>query len=162
MPSLRRWADRRAMYKERFPMNNVDLVNAFTYEEQGGNPCPVVACADGMSSADMQDVARRFGRESGFVFSPKSGDCDFSFRFFVPNHEMEMCGHATIGALWVLMRQGRLPADTVRIETRSGPVTGFVTVGSDGQPAWRSRSPPAKLFRFAGMRRRRFCWCWVS
>ena len=100
-------------------MNNVDLVNVFTYEEQGGNPCLVVTCADGMSSADMQDVARRFGRESGFVFSPKSGDYDFSFRFFVPNHEMEMCGHATIGALWVLMRQGRLPADTVRIETRS-------------------------------------------
>ncbi len=35
MPSLRRWADRRAVYKERFPMNNVDLVNVFTYEEQG-------------------------------------------------------------------------------------------------------------------------------
>jgi PhzF family phenazine biosynthesis protein len=115
-----------------------------------------------MSSADMQDVARRFGHESGFVFSPKSGDYDFSFRFFVPNHEMEMCGHATIGALWVLMRQGRLPAETVRIETRSGPVTGFVTLGSDGQPAVEIRSRPAKLFRFAGMRRRRFCRCWVS
>jgi PhzF family phenazine biosynthesis protein len=98
-----------------------------------------------MSSADMQDVARRFGRESGFVFSPKSGDCDFSFRFFVPNHEMEMCGHATIGALWVLMRQGRLPADTVRIETRSGPVTGFVTVGSDGQPAVEITQPAGKV-----------------
>ncbi len=93
----------------------------------------------------MQDVARRFGRESGFVFSPKSGDCDFSFRFFVPNHEMEMCGHATIGALWVLMRQGRLPADTVRIETRSGPVTAFVTVGSDGQPAVEITQPAGKV-----------------
>jgi PhzF family phenazine biosynthesis protein len=98
-----------------------------------------------MSSADMQDVARRFGRESGFVFSPKSGDYDFSFRFFVPNHKMEMCGHATIGALWVLMRQGRLPADTVRIETRSGPVTGFVTVGSDGQPAVEITQPAGKV-----------------
>jgi hypothetical protein len=98
-----------------------------------------------MSSADMQDVARRFGRESGLVFSPKSGDYDFSFRFFVPNHEMEMCGHATIGALWVLMRQGRLPADTVRIETRSGPVTGFVTVGSDGQPAVEIAQPAGKV-----------------
>jgi len=126
-------------------MNNVDLVNVFTYEEQGGNPCPVVTCADGMSSADMQDVARRFGRESGFVFSPKSGDYDFSFRFFVPNHEMEMCGHATIGALWVLMRQGRLPAETVRIETRSGPVTGFVTLGSDGQPVVEITQPAGKV-----------------
>lgn len=115
-------------------MSHVDLVNVFTCDSEGGNPCPVVVSADGMSSADMQEVARRSGHESGFVCAPASADYDFSFRFFVPNHEMEMCGHATIGALWLLARQGRLSGSTVRIETRSGPVTGFVGRGNDGQP----------------------------
>jgi PhzF family phenazine biosynthesis protein len=126
-------------------MSNVDVVNVFTCDDKGGNPCPVVTCADGMTPADMQEVARRFGHESGFVFSSSGGDYDFGFRFFVPNHEMEMCGHATIGALWLLARQGRLSADTVRIETRSGPVTGFIGRGDDGQPAVEITQPPGRV-----------------
>ncbi|WP_281406030.1 PhzF family phenazine biosynthesis protein [Methylobacterium sp. WL12] len=57
------------------------------------------------------------------------------FRFFVPNHEMEMCAHSTIGALWVLARKGRVTTAPVRIATASGPVTGFVREREDG--TWR-------------------------
>ncbi len=126
-------------------MSNVDFVNVFTHAKDGGNPCPVITRADGMSPADMQEVARRFGHESGFVFSPTGDDYDFGFRFFVPNHEMEMCGHATIGALWLLARQGRLSGQTVRIETRSGPVTGFVGRSDDGEPIVEITQPAGKV-----------------
>jgi len=115
-------------------MTAVELVSVFTLDGAGGNPCPVVLDADGMSAADMQGVARHHGHESGFVLRPDSDDFDFSFRFFVPNHEMEMCGHATIGALWLLAMHGRLPGDTVRISTRSGPVTGFISRDHNGAP----------------------------
>lgn len=114
-------------------MVDVDFVSVFTCQGEGGNPCPIVADARGMSAADMQDVARQYGHEAGFVLPADTPDEDFVFRYFVPNHEMEMCGHATIGALWVLARQNRLPAQMVRISTRSGPVTGYVSaIGADG------------------------------
>jgi PhzF family phenazine biosynthesis protein len=52
---------------------------------------------------------------------------DFTFRFFVPHHEMEMCGHATVGAVWLLRQLGRLPRDQVRIATLSGIVQAHAT-----------------------------------
>lgn len=76
----------------------VHVVNVFAASPGGGNPSPIVAVAAGLSDQEMQDVARAYGQESGFVLPPPSGsDCDYSFRFWVPHHEMEMCGHATVG-----------------------------------------------------------------
>jgi PhzF family phenazine biosynthesis protein len=125
-------------------MSGVTLVDVFTHQGRGGNPCPVVADAGHLDAEGMRAVARSHGHESGFVL-PGDGAHDFAFRFFVPNHEMEMCAHATIGALWVLARQGRLPGETVRLSTLSGSVTGYVTERADGgtgvaitQPAGRA------------------------
>jgi len=76
-----------------------------------------------MSDSDMQAVAARYGHESGFVLpAPAGSGCDVALRFWVPNHEMEMCGHATVGAVWLLDRLSRLPRDRVAIWTRSGRV----------------------------------------
>ena len=53
--------------------------------------------------------------------------------------------YATIGALWVLARLGRLMADEVRISTLSGPVTGFISRGSDGAPKVEVTQPAGKV-----------------
>jgi PhzF family phenazine biosynthesis protein len=101
----------------------VQLVSVFTAGPRGGNPAPIVADASGMSDTDMQDVARSYGHESGFVLpAPAASGCDFAIRFWVPNHEMEMCGHATVGAVWLLRQLDKLPRDQVSIWTRSGRV----------------------------------------
>lgn len=123
----------------------VDLVSVFTFEGRGGNPCPIVIDADRLAPNDMQAIARQFGHESGFVLSPTKGEFDLTLRFWVPNHEMEMCGHATIGALWLLVTEGRLPADTVRMETRSGPVTGFVANRAGATPSIEITQPVGKV-----------------
>lgn len=112
----------------------VTLVDVFTHEGRGGNPCPVVADARGLDAESMREIARRYGHESGFALPADDGSHDLRFRFFVPNHEMEMCAHATIGTLWVLAREGRLPRSPVRIATGSGAVTGFVA--ARGDEAW--------------------------
>src|SRR5271154_4221861 len=98
-------------------MNEIKLVNVFTHARGGGNPCPIVVNASGFSDEDMRSVAKRFGHESGFVLPASSLDADYAFRFWAPRHEMEMCGHATIGALWALATSGRPIAEQVRIET---------------------------------------------
>lgn len=113
-------------------MTEVFMVRSFPIAENGGNPAPTVLDANDMSAEDMRKVATHFGHECGFVLPPsQSDDTDFRFRFFVPHHEMEMCGHATIGALWVLREQNRIKGGRVAIETMAGQVN--ATVPAEGQ-----------------------------
>jgi PhzF family phenazine biosynthesis protein len=101
----------------------VQVVNVFAAGPGGGNPAPIVLDAAGMSDRDMQAIALASGHESGFVLPPDPGSSDdFEFRFWVPNHEMSMCGHATIGAVWLLHHAGRISSDGVNIQTASGQV----------------------------------------
>jgi PhzF family phenazine biosynthesis protein len=110
----------------------VELVSVFAAGPGGGNPAPIVVDAAGMSDAQMQAVARHYGHESGFVLpAPPGSDCDYEFRFWVPNHEMPMCGHATVGAVWLLHQRGQLPRDRLTIETRSGKVRARITGHTD-------------------------------
>ncbi len=98
------------------------VVRVFVNSGLGGNPVPLVADAQGMSGQAMCDVARRYGFESAFVLPPSTSGADWRFRFFVPEHEMEMCGHATVGTLWALRQWGLWSAKTAVIETMSGKV----------------------------------------
>ncbi len=104
-------------------MKEVRLVRVFPFGGGGGNPAPIVLDAAGMTADDMQRVAEASGHESGFVLppDPDSGD-DLRLRFFVPRHEMEMCAHATIGALWLLREVGAVPSPSLSIDTLSGSV----------------------------------------
>lgn len=103
-------------------MTEVVGIKVFVNGPGGGNPVPLVADASGMSALRMQQVARRHGNESAFVLPAAAADADWRLRFFVPQHEMEMCGHATVGALWALRQWGRWTRPTARIETLSGIV----------------------------------------
>lgn len=124
----------------------VDLVHVFMVDGAGGNPCPIVCDANEMTAKEMQSLARDHGYESGFVLSPPSPDFDYTFRYWVPNHEMEMCGHATIGALWLLASRNRIRAPQVRISTRSGPVVGFISTHDNPEtPAIEIAQPAGKV-----------------
>jgi PhzF family phenazine biosynthesis protein len=102
---------------------DIDLVSVFAAAPGGGNPAPIVADATGLSDSDMRAIAAAHGHESAFVLpSPPGSASDLALRFWVPNHEMEMCGHATVGAVWLLDRLGRLPRTNVTIATLSGEV----------------------------------------
>jgi PhzF family phenazine biosynthesis protein len=126
-------------------MAEIEVLNVFTLGGKGGNPCPIVTDAGRLTPVEMKEIAHRFGHESGFVLPPRNSDYDFTFRYWVPNHEMEMCGHATIGALWLLANQGRLSGrESLRIETLSGPVTGFVRSEADG-PSVQITQPLGKV-----------------
>ncbi len=107
-------------------MDDVVLVNVFASEPRGGSPTPIVADASGYGTDRMLAVARRYGHECTFVFPPQDpATADFRFRFFVPRQEMNMCGHATLGTIWLLRRLGKLGTEA-RIETMSGLVRGLV------------------------------------
>ena len=107
-------------------MTEVYMVRAFPMSEKGGNPAPIVLDADGMSSEEMRNIATHFGHESGFILTATNSDTDFKFRFFVPHHEMEMCGHATIAALWVLREEKIIKKSRLSIDTMAGQVNAIV------------------------------------
>jgi trans-2,3-dihydro-3-hydroxyanthranilate isomerase len=92
------------------------------YGAGGGNPVPLVAQAQGMTAAQMQAVAQRYGHESAFILPPADPVNTLRLRYFVPAHEMEMCGHATVGTLWALRQWGAWTSPEARIETASGIV----------------------------------------
>jgi len=103
--------------------HKVYLVSVFAAASNGGNMAPIVPDALGMSDSDMQEVARKDRHECGFVLpAPAGSGCDYALRFWVPNHEMEMCGHATVGAVWLLHQLGKLSKCEVSIWTCKGAV----------------------------------------
>jgi trans-2,3-dihydro-3-hydroxyanthranilate isomerase len=89
---------------------------AFADGPGGGNPCPVVLDADDWPTDLMQSAAAGFGHETCFVLEPEAGSgADVRYRFFVPNHEMEMCVHATVAATVLRGVEG-----VVRVQTPLG------------------------------------------
>jgi PhzF family phenazine biosynthesis protein len=123
----------------------VEHVRVFTHGGAGGNPCPIVVDASGLDGEAMREIAATAGHESGFVLPSDRAEFDYAFRFFVPRHEMEMCGHATIGALWLLQKHGRLRGSKVRISTLSGPVVGFIDGSNPADPAVEITQPAGKV-----------------
>jgi PhzF family phenazine biosynthesis protein len=130
---------------------DIRTVVVFADGPGGGNPAPVVLDARDMTDQQMQDVARASGHECAFVLPPPDGStADVALRFWVPGHEMEMCGHATIGAVWLLATLGTLPHDRATVWTRSGLVDATVTRRGDAvdveisQPPGRVESVPAR------------------
>ncbi|MGX1265502.1 PhzF family phenazine biosynthesis protein [Rossellomorea marisflavi] len=80
------------------------IVDAFTDVPFGGNPAGVVL-GDGMDESFMQLFARELGySETAFV--ERKSDSSFHVRFFTPNTEVDLCGHATIATFTVLLDKG--------------------------------------------------------
>jgi PhzF family phenazine biosynthesis protein len=72
----------------------------------------------------MQDVAAEMNlSETAFVV-PIDGAGRFHLRWFTPNSEVDLCGHATLATAHALWEEGHVPAGTpCSFETRSGPLT---------------------------------------
>ncbi|HEX5618726.1 MAG TPA: PhzF family phenazine biosynthesis isomerase [Solirubrobacteraceae bacterium] len=104
-------------------MTEVLRYAAFTDTPTGGNPAGVVLDSDGLSDADMLEIAADVGySETAFV----NGD---DIRYFSPLAEVPFCGHATI-ATGVAIAERRGPGELV-FNTRSGVVP--VLTRRDGQ-----------------------------
>jgi trans-2,3-dihydro-3-hydroxyanthranilate isomerase len=96
------------------PDYQVKIVDAFTTQRYTGNPCGVVARADGLTDAQMQAIARELNAsETAFVFP--SQRARFRVRFFTPVREIPLAGHPTIATMHTLVEEGR-------IDLSGGPV----------------------------------------
>jgi len=100
-------------------MITVELVKAFSKEGKGGNPAGVVFNANVLSDANMQDTAERVGySETAFVLP--SEKADYQVRFFTPNAEVDLCGHATIATFSSMLLNGMIKPGQISQETKAG------------------------------------------
>ena len=103
--------------------------DVFTDQRFGGNQLAVLTAAEGLSSADMQQIAREFNySETVFVLPPEDPAHTCRLRIFTPAEELPFAGHPTIGAAFILAQTGHLatPAGDglvkVVFEEGAGPV----------------------------------------
>ena len=100
--------------------------DVFTDTRFGGNPLAVLPDAQGLSSQEMQQIAREFNySESTFVLPSQSGHTR-QVRIFTPTQEIPFAGHPNIGTAFVLANTGELGSvdDETHIvfEEKAGPV----------------------------------------
>jgi len=98
---------------------NVFKVSVFPNGKNGGNNAGVVIDANELSETMMQSIAKDVGySETAFILN--SNKADFKIRYFTPTDEVDLCGHATIGAFSVLKDQKVIKKGEYTLETRVG------------------------------------------
>ena len=100
-------------------------VDVFTDVPFGGNPLAVFPEAEGLSTEEMQRLAKEMNlSETTFVLPPQAAGADFKVRIFTPAAEMPFAGHPVVGTHWVLAHLGRVdlrePVTQVRFELGVG------------------------------------------
>jgi len=97
-------------------------VDAFTDQAFAGNPAAVCFLSETRDDGWMQRVAREMNlSETAFLLRGHGG---FSLRWFTPEVEVDLCGHATLASAHALWEEGAVqPSELLRFHTRSGLLT---------------------------------------
>jgi PhzF family phenazine biosynthesis protein len=116
----------------------VFLVDAFTDEQLTGNAAGVVPDADRLAAEQMQAIAAELGASETAFFHP-SGEADRRIRYFTPETEVDLCGHATVASHALLAEREEIEAGTHSLETNVGVLE--IEVESDGT-VWMTQDRP--------------------
>ena len=104
---------------DNFQKIEVQIINAFVDNEQGGNPAGVVLNADNLTNEQKLKIATKVGlSETAFV--SKSKMADFKLDFFTPTRQIAHCGHATIATFSYLSQLGIIKNKLSSKETIDG------------------------------------------
>jgi trans-2,3-dihydro-3-hydroxyanthranilate isomerase len=107
---------------------NFVTVDVFTGTQFAGNPLAVILNAEGLSTAQMQNIAAEFNlAETTFVLPPKDPAHAAEVRIFTPRYEMPFAGHPNVGTAFALARAGTsygrtVGSDRVVFEEKAGLV----------------------------------------
>ncbi|UTD53748.1 PhzF family phenazine biosynthesis protein [Halomonas sp. MS1] len=99
---------------------NIDLyqVDAFAAKPFEGNPAAVCPLETWLDDTLLQAIAMENNlSETAFFVPTESG---YHLRWFTPSVEVDLCGHATLAAAWVIFNALGDSAETLQFETRSG------------------------------------------
>ena len=101
----------------RIPLYQVDAFASRLFE---GNPAAVCPLETWLPDEVMQSVAAE-NNLSETAFLVRSGE-DWDLRWFTPEAEVDLCGHATLASGWVVLERLERGRSSARFHTRSGPL----------------------------------------
>lgn len=143
------------------------LVDAFAHSNFTGNPAGVVLLDRPADEAWMQSVGAEINHAETAFSWPENGR--FRLKWFTPTVEIDLCGHATLATVHVMLQDGRVNAgDEVVFETKSGPLVcradpDLPSLDFPSKPTWDIESPagllkavPTSIIR---VMRNEFDWC---
>ena len=100
-------------------------IDAFTDRLFSGNPAAVVPLQEWLSDEMMLNIAAENNlAETAFYVPTEAG---FHIRWFTPAVEVDLCGHATLAAAYVIFKIQSYDKEKILFDTRSG----LLTVTSD-------------------------------
>jgi PhzF family phenazine biosynthesis protein len=96
-------------------------IDAFTDKLFSGNPAAVVPLNNWLSEETMLSIAAENNlAETTFYVKTDDG---FDLRWFTPTVEVDLCGHATLAAAYVIFNLQKFEGEEIRFDTRSGILT---------------------------------------
>lgn len=113
-------------------------VAAFTSKPFGGNPAGVCLLPAWLPDATLQSIAAENNLAETAFLVPCGGD--YELRWFTPELEIDLCGHATLASAFVLFTEAGFKGDTIRFHSKSG-VLGVSRVGGVLELDFPSRPP---------------------
>src|SRR5215467_3051791 len=96
-------------------------VDAFAGRVFSGNPAAVCPLEGWLPEHTLQAIAAE-NNLSETAFLVPAGE-DYKLRWFTPRIEVDLCGHATLAAGFVVLTLFNEDRTSVRFHTRSGPLT---------------------------------------
>lgn len=97
------------------------VVDAFTDQVFKGNPAAACVLPEWIPDALMQNIAKENNlSETAFTVKKGSG---YELRWFTPGGEIDLCGHATLGTAYVLLRFYETDCNKLSFQTKSGQLT---------------------------------------
>ncbi|MBO9700623.1 MAG: PhzF family phenazine biosynthesis protein [Sporocytophaga sp.] len=97
---------------------NIYQVDAFTDVAFKGNPAGVMVLEAPMEEQLMQKIANEMNlAETAFVYPLKDG---YNLRWFTPEKEVKLCGHATLATAHIMWQEGVVQSDKINFHTLSG------------------------------------------
>ncbi len=96
-------------------------IDAFTNKLFGGNPAAVIPLTEWLDTALLQQIALENNLSETVFFIPStSKEADYDIRWFTPEVEINLCGHATLASACVLFEILGFKKDTLVFSSKSG------------------------------------------
>jgi PhzF family phenazine biosynthesis protein len=99
-------------------------VDAFTRQPFAGNPAAVCPLNRWLDDRILSKVAAENNLPATAFFVPQPQSSHYDIRWFTPQSEIKLCGHATLASAYVVLKLLHPKLETVRFQTRfSGELT---------------------------------------